>query len=460
MTRLLDLTRTLILASLALASFGCSGDSTAHSGADSGASSRDAGADSSPADASTDSAPTDSGGTRDTGAPDSGLPDSSAPDAEVPDSSLPDSGAPDAGPAPPDWYDPQPPLTAGPHDEWRFVEVPGAVCANGKPSGFFINFSDRSEDLLIFMLGGGICYDNASCALHLNLVQGGMGSDPLAWWMGLGERTNGVFRRDNPENPWRDASYVVLPHCTVDFHTANKESSYASTGVIQQRGYRNVQLAMNYVVPTFADPHRAVTLAGFSAGGVGSVANYHQIASAFEHHGHRPPFLVNDGGPIQPRPFFSVNSHQAIRNGWRLSETIETWCETCAERGYHEALYWNHRLHPGLRSSQICAYADSVVMGLYTLFDAIGNGPHFVEVIPTPPFTYTSMRQGLKALNSWAEGFDGPGMHRSLFYYGDRHGALSVVPIQSGAGAATPWLAEFLRAQLDRDDHNWHSVIP
>lgn len=99
-------------------------------------------------------------------------------------------------------------------------------------------------------------------------------------------------------------------------------------------------------------------------------------------------------------------------------------------------------------------------MGLYTLFDAIGNAPHFVEATTTPPFTYTSMRQGLKALADWAENFETQGMHRSLYYYGDRHGALTVAPIQSGPGAATPWIREFLLAQLNRDDPHWGSVIP
>lgn len=357
---------------------------------------------------------------------------------------------------PPEWFDPQPPISRSPHNEWRFIPVEGAVCANGKQSGFFINFSDHSEDLLIFLLGGGICYDEISCGAHLGLVNDGMGDNPLAWWMGNGERTQGVFQRDNGLNPFRDASYVVLPHCTVDFHAADKESNYIVTGKIQQRGYRNVQRAMNHVVPTFQDPERNITIAGFSAGGVGSVANYHQIASAFESYGHEPPFLINDGGPIQPRPYFSINSHNAIRNGWRLDETIETWCETCKDKGYHEALYWIHQLHPGVRSSQICAYGDGVVMALYTLFDAIGNAPRFqIDLIPTPPFTYTHMKPGLDALRTWSEGFETEGIHRNLLYHrGDRHGALSVAPIHDDF---TPAIVPFLNAQLNRQDMHWFS---
>ena len=395
-------------------------------------------------------------GGRDPGDRDAG--DPGPDDAGPSDAGPSDAGPPDAGEPEPDplgWFDPQPPLTPGAHDEWRFVPVEGAVCANGRQSGFFINFSHRSDDLLIFLLGGGICYDNASCGLFTTLVSGGMGDDPHGWWMTNGERTNGVLRRDNPENPFRDASYVVLPHCTVDFHSANKESTYATVGTIQQRGYRNVQLAMNHVVPTFAAPERDVTIAGFSAGGVGTLANYHQIASAFESYGHLPPFLINDSGPVQTRPFFSVNSHNAIRDGWGLSETIETWCESCAENGYHEALYWIHRLHPGVRSSQIVAYGDMVVMGLYGLFDAANATRFQVDVIPTAPFTYTHMRSGLDAYRAWSERFETAGMHRNLLYHrGDRHGALTVAPIHDDH---TPAIVPFLRAQMNRDDPHWFS---
>lgn len=354
-----------------------------------------------------------------------------------------------------DWFEPGSPVPVTAHDEWRYIPVEGAVCANGKQSGFFINFSHTSSDVLIFLLGGGICYDELSCAAHTAPVHDGMGNDPFGWWMGNYERTNGVFRRDNPNNPWKDASYVVLPHCTVDFHVANKESTYAATGKIQQRGYRNIQLAMNRVVPTFSDPNRDVTIAGFSAGGVGAVANYHQIASAFESYGHLPPFLVDDSGPVQPRPFFSVNSNNALFKGWQLQDTIGTWCETCEEKGVHEALYWDHQLHPGLRSSVICAYADAVVMSLYTLFDP-GNALKFaITPIPTPPFTYSTMRPGLDALRTWSESFPTAGMHRNLLYNGgDRHGALTVAAIDE---AATPAIVPFLRAQLNRNDPLWYS---
>ncbi len=366
----------------------------------------------------------------------------------------------DTLPAPPDWFDPQDPIATLPDEleTWRFIPVDGMICANGQQSGFFANFTEASDDLVVYLLGGGICYDDVSCHIpaHHDMVVNGLGPDPLGFWVGNGESHTGIFARNDEANPFKDASYVVLPHCTVDFHAANKLSTYAGFDApLHQVGYRNVQLAMNVVVPTFADPNRDVTVAGFSAGGVGTLANYHQIAQAFESYGHRPPFMINDGGPIQRNPFFSVNSRNAIRNGWGLDDTVGQWCPTCATDGYNETLRYIHALHPGVRSAQVCAYADAVVMGLYTLFDP-ANATHFTfELIPTPPFSYTSMKNGLKDLATWSEALPAEGMHRNLFYYSNRHGAITVAPLDQ-----TPGLVPFLGALLNRDDPYWFSVIP
>lgn len=355
------------------------------------------------------------------------------------------------------WYEPKDPIVPAAYNQWAFHPVDGMRCANGQQSGFFSNFSATSPDVVIFFMGGGICYDAPSCLTDINMVHNGMGPDPLAWFWGTGHNGNGIFDRNNGHNPFKDASYIILPHCTVDFHVGNKTSNYPTTGEIHQYGYRNVQLAMNHVVPTFADPNRKVTIAGFSAGGVGSMGNYHQIARAFESHGHLPPFLINDGGPVQRRRYFSINSHNAIRNGWNLPTTVEQWCENCASEGYHSVLESIHALHPGVRTSQICSYQDLVVVGLYTLFDAISNAAQFHWGILPP-----SMHPGLRDLANWAAGLPNAGengMHRSLLYWGDRHGALTVAPITSGPDGATPWIREFLLAQLNRNDPHWTSVI-
>src|SRR6185436_12736904 len=88
-------------------------------------------------------------------------------------------------------------------------------------------------------------------------------------------------------------------------------------------------------------------------------------------------------------------------------------------------------LHPGLRSSVICAYSDAVVLALYTLLNAAS----------------TPLRAGLLDLGDSIASYQdeiAPSAQRVFFYAGSRHGATIVAPL-----SATPGLAEFLRAQLD-----------
>jgi hypothetical protein len=98
-------------------------------------------------------------------------------------------------------------------------------------------------------------------------------------------------------------------------------------------------------------------------------------------------------------------------------------------------------LHPGMRSSVVCATSDVVVFGLYAL---LNGGTSDLEA-------------GLLDLSGWIASYQGdvaPSRQREFLYDGDRHGAMVVAPL-----AATRGLAEFLQAQLD-DDPAWTSVRP
>src|SRR5690606_21311316 len=118
------------------------------------------------------------------------------------------------------------------------------------------------------------------------------------------------------------------------------------------------------VVPTFTDATRVV-LAGFSAGGVGISASYHQIAEAFESFDQPPPYLIIDGGPFMRPPFLSESAQATLRERWGLDETIGSFCPSCLEEGFHDLYRVNATLHPGLRASLVCTYEDSVVRLLY-----------------------------------------------------------------------------------------------
>lgn len=326
-------------------------------------------------------------------------------------------------------------------EHWVWVAEPAMRCADGSEGGFAVNFTARSRELVVYLLGGGVCYDLATCTIDQPLLQG-LGANPLEFLFGPGEGGGdaGIFDRADATNPFRGSNFVVLPHCTGDGHAANRVSTHPPLAPIEQVGYANVTAALRRIVPTFRDASR-VTFAGFSAGGIGVSVNYHQFASAFEAEGLPPPLLINDAGPTLREPYLSRAAEEKLIAGWGLDETIGPWCPECLSGGLHLGQRRLAELHPGLRSSVVCATSDVVVFGLYALL----NGGT------------SNLGDGLLDLSDWIASYQdeiGPSRQREFLYGGDRHGALVVAPL-----AATPGLAEFLRAQLD-DDPAWSSMRP
>lgn len=352
-------------------------------------------------------------------------------------------GAPDAGIAL------GPPISVSPGDleKWVWVPIEGTRCADGTEAGVGVNFTNQSRELVIFFQGNGVCYDALTCNLFKDLLVG-MGDDPLdhMWWGSktVGER--GLFDRADAANPMRKSNFVVFPHCTIDAHTADKESSYTGVGVIQQRGYANVTKALARIVPTFTDATRIV-IGGFSAGGIGATANYHQIATAFASVGKTsPPMLINDAGPVLRRPFLSKTADASVRKGWGLESTIDTFCPKCKTDGLGAIYETLALLHPGLRSSQLCSYGDTTVTNLYRLM----NGD--INVVDA-----TKLKKGLLDHESAAAAWNAtaaPSVHRAYYFPGDAHGAMVGAPLSS-----RPDLAAFLSDQLS-GSAGWASVVP
>lgn len=317
-------------------------------------------------------------------------------------------------------------------EAWQYVPIDGMVCGDGTDAGVFLNFTSRSRELVFFLMGGGICYDQTSCGLlEDNLV--GLGEDPFAGF----PLESGIFDREATENPFRDANFVVVPHCTGDFHLADTLVEHPRLGTIHQRGRANLMRVIQRTVPTFPDATR-ITLAGFSAGGVGVTGNYHLFATAFATTDAPLPFLINDSGPLLRAPYLDSAGQERIALQWKLDETLFPWCPRCQTEGLHTAFATLHELYPELRSSLICTYDDSVVKALYTLIASFR--------VPSTAF----LRDGLVDYASWSEtseGPTGPGAHRQFAYEGTRHGALVVAPLD-----ATPGLLPFLNAQLEGGD--------
>ena len=329
-----------------------------------------------------------------------------------------------------------PPITVPPenYEHWVWVPVPQMRCADDSPAGLFVNFTKGSRDLVLFFQGGGACWDAATCLANQlgNLGLFSMGADPLATF----PAPMGIFDRGDETNPLRQANFIVIPYCTMDGHVGNHVASYGTHHV----GFANVAAALPRIVATFPDAPRIV-VAGFSAGGIGATGNYHQIAQAFERVRQGPIALVADAGPLLRPPYLNTNAQATLRQSWGLDNTIGSACPACITDGMHMGYRRIAELHPGMRSSLICAYNDQTVRAMYAAL--------------LSPVELGALQAGLGDLADWRASVNeaiAPGVLREFFYAGDRHGAIEYEHLSD-----TPGLAAFLAAQLS-GSKSWSSV--
>jgi len=185
------------------------------------------------------------------------------PDAGPPDAGAPDAGEPDAGPQP---------ITA-PNEQWTWVDVPGTACGNGSPTGLGVNLTTRSNDVIIYLQGGGACWSQLTCSIGIASDLDGYGSAKFATDSIKGQAP---FNRVNANNPFKDASFVFIPYCTGDVHIGSVVAPWGT----HHKGASNIGAFLERLKPTFPNARR-IWVTGTSAGGFGAQLNYHRFAAAF-----------------------------------------------------------------------------------------------------------------------------------------------------------------------------------
>lgn len=200
-----------------------------------------------------------------------------------------------------------------PPNEWTWIEVPGTQCMNGDTAGFGISIVPDSPNLMIYLEGGGACFNDACDFSAINI--------PYI------PPPDGIFNRDNDGNPVHDWSMIYVPYCTGDIHGGDKDTELGGQ-VRHFHGYSNITQFLERWVPTFL--HRKnVLLAGISAGGFGAGLNFPQVADAFASvvkDGGPQMTLIDDSGPPFGNDVIPPCLQETFRTVWGLDQTILAAC--------------------------------------------------------------------------------------------------------------------------------------
>jgi hypothetical protein len=198
-----------------------------------------------------------------------------------------------------------------PDKTWQRIDFPDAICRDGSPGALLVNLNGSSKQVMIYLEGGGGCYDAQTCA-----------GNPSAAFQTPGDA--GVFDRTNAHNPVGDWSFVYVPYCSGDQHMGDAaDVSIPGVDTKQQfKGRPNLEHFLARIVPTFADADQ-VLLTGASAGGSGALMSYRVVQAAF---GSIPVTLIDDSGPLYSTDFVPGCAAELRRKYWGLDGTILKEC--------------------------------------------------------------------------------------------------------------------------------------
>lgn len=336
---------------------------------------------------SSDAGRSDGGSELDGGEPDAGT-------TSLDGGTNPDAGLdPDGGPGP-----------------WRFVPLADTRCAAGAQAGMGYA-PGASDDLVIFMQGGGACWNNGTC--RPSVFQWGPvcsygngiclwdapgGTQPLAVHVThpdpfpadgggafpaeLGSVKNSLLFQRRTENPFRDASYVFVPYCTGDLHAGDSTATYQVKAdafampvpvTHHFHGARNVDaiLAALRVRHTAV---RVIWLIGVSGGGYGAQLNLHRVRAAFPE---AEVHLLADSAPM-----VATNNWRAWNAAWNTQ--LPAGCTDCADAGLPAVLATQLAAAPASRIGLLAFQQDAVITRFFYASPDPGSWA-------SPPFgTYTA----------------------------------------------------------------------
>ncbi|MBL8957261.1 MAG: hypothetical protein JNK82_41190 [Myxococcaceae bacterium] len=159
-----------------------------------------------------------------------------------------------------------------PDDGWAWVDVDDTACANGRPTGFGLR-PGEGEDLVIYLMGGGACWDAATC-YGLQTAWNVSTGYTRETFAAEARRSAGIFE------PFSNATHVYVPYCTGDLHAGTATREHLAGTKTHHVGANN----LDAVLARLDAPRGRVFVVGTSAGGYGAQLNAARFVARFEGH--------------------------------------------------------------------------------------------------------------------------------------------------------------------------------
>ena len=199
---------------------------------------------------------------------------------------------------------------------WVKYEPEGATCSDGSQYAFYVEFSETSDNIVVYFMGGGGCWDYDSCvsggargAANPNGLPDDYANVHTTIEFNGAEvpiNVNQVYPllNNDPEvSPMADWNKVFVPYCTGDVYAGSTINTYQDPDgiepdqVVAHVGHTNVVKMIEMLNEMFVSVPK-LFVGGCSAGGAGAIVNYYFLRTGIE--GVQRGYLLNDSGPLFP----------------------------------------------------------------------------------------------------------------------------------------------------------------
>ncbi len=250
------------------------------------------------------------------------------------------------------------------------LDIPGAQCADGSQS--YINYIDRdSENLFIYVQGGGACFDAVTCGCRLKEKkckgsnEGGEGS--TVGYLSRPPMNSQIHPWSQSENnPIGKANYVEIVYCTGDVYTGAGIANYGAEifpRLVRHYGAKNFELSLFKAKALFPNVKKVVVI-GASAGGVGGSYNLHHIVENF---GDTNLSVINDSGiPIFSRYLDLIKVKQVLKY-WNVEDSLPKDLPKDDMVDFEDIYKYNSAKYGSVRFALLGATEDVVIGSYFSL---------------------------------------------------------------------------------------------
>jgi hypothetical protein len=232
------------------------------------------------------------------------------------------------------------------HGQWKDLfydpALEQAICLYGGEYQVSVH-RGTTKDVLIYLEGGGACWNYETCYLTKLAKQTANTAVPT-----------GALDIDNPQSPFRDWNIVYVPYCDGSVFAGDNTVDYNGNRTFHH-GRWNLSVGVDAIASEIGVPDRIV-VAGSSAGGYGTFTGYSVTRVAFPD---TPIIVFNDSGPGLQNSDATQDLNDRLTN-WKFGDVVPPSCTECS-RQFSFLIPWSLERDAGLRVALYSFQQDAVI---------------------------------------------------------------------------------------------------